>query len=381
MKQKWLLICCLIALLLSPFTVSAQATEYTVIITNVEAPAYQDGNIVYIEGAVYRVTRIAEVNDDGSTTPVDVDMGEFTVGPGGAIFKTDVKGVYRFEQTKRAPGYLLITETFKIEFPQRIDGNIADDQTVEVMQKAIPVIGDVELLKVGPDSAALAGAVFELWQLTAPGQDVTLPRKIGESYVSGADGRIKIENLPEGSFEFREIQAPPGYEPITTPLKFEINPDLGMPIRIELELVNVLAPTITPTLTQTPTVTQTPTNTPPPGTTPTHTPTVTQTKVPTTQPTTAPTTQPTTAPTTQPTTAPTTQPTTAPTTQPTKVPTTQPTKVPTTQPTKVPTQGPIKPPDTGTPTEYIMLGVGITLLILFFWMNHQERKQKGKERS
>ncbi len=78
------------------------------------------------------------------------------------------------------------------------------------MHKAIPVIGDVELLKVDPSGKTLAGAIFELWQLTAPGQDVTLPRKIGDTYVSDPNGLIRITNLPEGSYEFREIQPPAG---------------------------------------------------------------------------------------------------------------------------------------------------------------------------
>lgn len=323
MKNKLLIICCLIVFLLSPVSAFAQKAEYTVIITNVSWPDYQDGNIVYILGAVYQVTRVFELNDDGSQKPVNVDLGQIVVGPDGARFSTDVKGGYRFEQVKRAPGYLLVEEPIQIEFPQMANGVVAPDQTVEIMHKAIPVIGDVELLKVDPNGVTLAGAIFELWQLTAPGQDVTLPRKIGETYISGPDGYIRVKNLPEGRYEFREIQPPAGYEPITTPLEFSIDPDLGLPVRIELRFENKPLPTATPTLT------------------------------------------------------PTAQPTTTPTVSPTALPTSQPTKPPTPHPSKPP----IDPPNTGTPAEYIMFGVGVVLLGIFLVITLRERKAKREDRS
>lgn len=309
MKKRLLLICCLLAFLLSPLSAFAQTTEYAVIITNVSWPDYQDGNIVYILGAVYQVTRIFELNEDGSQTPVNVDLGKIVVGTEGARFTTNIKGGYLFQQVKRAPGYLLIEEPIQVEFPQMAGGVVTPDQTVEIMHKAIPVIGDVELLKVDPNGKSLAGAIFELWQLTAPGQEVALPRKIGDTYITDANGYIRVENLPEGHYEFREIQAPPGYKPIATAVEFSIDPDLGLPVRIELRVENSPLPTATPTPTATPKPTQ------------------------------------------------------------------QPTKPPTPQPTKPP----VDPPNTGDPTEYIMLGIGILLLALFFIITLRERKARREE--
>ncbi len=297
MKKILLIICCLLVFLLNPVSTFAQATEYTVIITNVSWPDYLDGNIVYILGAVYQVTRIYELNEDGSQTPVDVDLGQIVVGPTGARFTTTIKGGYHFEQVKRAPGYLLIDEPFVIEFPQMAGGVVSPDQTVEVMQKAIPVIGDVELLKVDPNGRSLAGAIFELWQLTAPGQDLPLPRQIGDTYITDANGYIRVENLPEGRYEFREIQPPPGFEPNPVPLEFTIDPDLGLPVIIELRFENCPLPTATPTPTATP------------------------------------------------------------------------------SPTQQPTKPPVDPPNTGETTEYIMLGIGVVLLIIFFVITLRERKQ------
>ncbi len=331
MKKKLLIICCLLVFLMSPASVIAQVTEYSVIITNVSLPDYQDGNIVYILDAVYQVTRVYELNADGSQTPVEVDLGQIVVGPTGARFTTSIKGGYVFKQVKRAPGYLLVNEPFQIEFPQMANGVVSPDQTVEIMHKAIPVIGDVELLKVDPSGKTLAGAIFELWQLTAPGQDVTLPRKIGDTYVSDPNGLIRITNLPEGSYEFREIQPPAGFEPITTPLGFTIDPDLGLPVRIELRFENCPLPTATPPLTTTPT--------------------------------------------NQPSISPTPQPSKSPTPQPSKSPTPQPSKSPTPQPTKPP----VNPPNTGELTEYIMFAVGAILLGIFFVITWCESKAKREE--
>ena len=305
MKHKLLIISCLIVFLLSPVSALAQSTEYSVIITNVSLPDYQDGNIVYILGAVYQVTRVYELNDDGSQTPVEVDLGQIVVGPTGARFITSIKGGYLFQQVKRAPGYLLVEDPIQVEFPQMAGGVVSPDQTVEIMHKAIPVIGNVELLKVDPDGRSLSGAIFELWQLTAPGQDVALPRKIGDRYITDANGYIRVENLPEGRYEFREIQPPPGFEPINTPVEFTIDPDLGLPVRIELRVENCPLPTATPTPTSTPTAT------------PTATP----------------------------------------------------------SPTRLPTKPPFDPPNTGETTEYIMLGIGVILLLIFFVITLRERKQ------
>ncbi len=112
------MICSLLVFLLSPVSAFAQPTEYTVIITNVSLPDYEDGNIVYILGAIYQVTRVYELNEDGSQTPVEVDLGQIVVGPTGARFTTSIKGGYLFEQIKRAPGYLLVTEPILVEFPR-----------------------------------------------------------------------------------------------------------------------------------------------------------------------------------------------------------------------------------------------------------------------
>jgi LPXTG-motif cell wall-anchored protein len=88
-------------------------------------------------------------------------------------------------------------------------------------------------------------------------------------------------------------------------VEFTIDPDLGLPVRIELRVENCPLPTATPTPTSTPTAT------------PTATP----------------------------------------------------------SPTRLPTKPPFDPPNTGETTEYIMLGIGVVLLLIFFVITLRERKQ------
>lgn len=187
-----------------------------------------------IVGAEYEVFRISTMNDDGTTTPVDpqVSLGKFTIDATGENgFQTSVKGQYRVVPTKRAPGYLLGSE-FTVEFPRMkctppdnpTNCVVApdDEQVLTVYPKIVKLLGSVELLKwsnngsIPPaDPTPLPGAVFKLWQDTQVPTDTTktYPYDMGE-FTTGTDGKITVENLPEGTYRFCEVTPPTGYGPI-----------------------------------------------------------------------------------------------------------------------------------------------------------------------
>jgi|GEM_PF-2757273 len=177
-----------------------------------------------IVGAEYEVFRISTMNEDGSTTPVspELSLGKFTIDEAGENgFQTSTKGQYRIVPTKRAPGYLLGSE-FTVEFPRMKDGVIDPNQTLEVYPKIVKLLGSVELLKwsnngsIPPaDPTPLPGAVFKLWQDTEVPTDTTktYPFDMGD-FTTGANGKITVENLPEGTYRFCEITPPTGYGPI-----------------------------------------------------------------------------------------------------------------------------------------------------------------------
>ena len=173
-----------------------------------------------IVGAEYEVFRISTMNEDGTVTPVtpELSLGKFTIQDGVENgFQTSVKGQYRIVPTKRAPGYIL-GSSFTVEFPRMENGVVAANQTLEVYPKIVKLFGSVELLKwtTGtPANIPLPGAVFKLWQDTEIPEDSTktYPYDMGD-FTTGADGKIVVENLSEGTYRFCEITPPDGYGPV-----------------------------------------------------------------------------------------------------------------------------------------------------------------------
>ena len=228
-----------------PVSVLAQAPTYTVDIRNVEASTAGSGAPVFIEGAVYQVTKIADVLPDSSLVPTNKDMGTITVGPLGAVFTTKETGEYKFVMITRPAGYRISAEEIIISFPKYSNGTLDPDQTYKIFVKMTLVLGDVELSKSGVNGQALAGAYFTLWQKTAPGQTgITLPRQMGTVYVTDATGKILVENLPEGDYEFVEAQAPAGFILDNTPIPFTITPNTPEAIFVKVNKVNHKVPAI-----------------------------------------------------------------------------------------------------------------------------------------
>ena len=214
-----------------------------------------------IIGAEYEVFRFSTMNDDGTTTPVnpELSLGKFTIEETGENgFQTSTKGQYRIVPTKRAPGYLLGSE-FTVEFPRMKDGVIDPNQTLEVYPKIVRLLGSVELLKWttgDPANTPLPGAVFKLWQDTELPVDSTktYPYDMGD-FTTGADGKITVDNLPEGTYRFCEITPPTGYGPVPAEpnncIGFTITaPDNATqnPARVEVNFQNYPLPKIIKTV-------------------------------------------------------------------------------------------------------------------------------------
>lgn len=214
-----------------------------------------------IIGAEYEVFRFSTLNNDGTTTPVnpELSLGKFTIEETGENgFQTSTKGQYRIVPTKRAPGYLLGSE-FTVEFPRMENGVIAANQTLEVYPKIVRLLGSVELLKWttgDPANTPLPGAVFKLWQDTELPVDSTktYPYDMGD-FTTGADGKITVDNLPEGTYRFCEITPPTGYGPVPAEpnncVSFTITaPDnaTGNPARVEVNFQNYPLPKIIKTV-------------------------------------------------------------------------------------------------------------------------------------
>lgn len=98
-----------------------------------------------------------------------------------------------------------------------------------------PLKGKAELFKYvlrGNEKRPLEGAVFELYK-TDGGSDT----KIGDTYTTDSRGLISASELEWGSYEFREITPPTGFNPLEGPVKFVIsrNTDFSKAVRVEAE--------------------------------------------------------------------------------------------------------------------------------------------------
>ncbi len=174
-----------------------------------------------VVGAVYEVFRTHTIDDAGVATELNphVSLGQFTIEDSVENgFQTNQKGIYEIVPVTRAPGFLLPTESFTVEFPRMKDGVVDPNQTLEVYPKVSRLLGKAELLKwtnADPGETALPGAVFKLWQDTELPTNATktYPYDMGD-FTTGTDGKIVVENLPEGTYRFCEITPPTGYGPI-----------------------------------------------------------------------------------------------------------------------------------------------------------------------
>ena len=123
-------------------------------------------------------------------------------------------GNYTFIETK-APEHYQLNEK---EIPFTIDRikTETEDPVVKVMAQNELVPGSVELIKVDKDNHAfvLQGATFELQN--AKGD------MLQEGLTTNEEGKIVVENLRPGTYQFVETKAPDYYQLNETPIEFEI---------------------------------------------------------------------------------------------------------------------------------------------------------------
>ncbi|MBC5636472.1 hypothetical protein H8S33_06490 [Ornithinibacillus sp. BX22] len=119
-------------------------------------------------------------------------------------------GTYQFVETKAPTYYQFLDEPIVFEIVKGQEETL----TVTAENKLIP--GSVELIKVDADDQdiTLSGAEFEL-------QD-SEGNVLKEGLVTDEEGRVVVENLKPGIYQFVETKAPEGYELNSTPIPFTI---------------------------------------------------------------------------------------------------------------------------------------------------------------
>ncbi|MFF2950633.1 SpaA isopeptide-forming pilin-related protein, partial [Kitasatospora sp. NPDC057965] len=151
-----------------------------------------------------------------------------TTGADGLCSRTVPVGTYYWQETAAPPGYVLPVDPVfgpLILTPQNAAAGV---QVTAPDVPQAPVTGEVRVLKTDSVTGLpLAGGVFELWEETngIPGLQTTgvnPDTQVGSTCTTGADG-ICRRTVPLGSYYWREIAAPPGYElpadPVFGPLE------------------------------------------------------------------------------------------------------------------------------------------------------------------
>ena len=157
-----------------------------------------------LEGAVFKIT---DLNGN------DIRTNLVTNKDGKIIAKDLQPGDYQFIETKAPKHYDLNEEPIKF--------TIERSQTKHVFVTAINSLteGSVELIKVddAKQNTTLEGAVFKI--VNKDGHDVRT------DLTTDKNGRLVVDELPPGDYEFIETKAPEHYDLNKTPIKFTVKKD------------------------------------------------------------------------------------------------------------------------------------------------------------
>ncbi|MDA2015986.1 SpaA isopeptide-forming pilin-related protein [Bacillus cereus] len=191
-----------------PFTIGkSQKENITVTATNslkkgaVTLTKIDDIDRTMLKGAIFKI-----VDMDGNEVRTNL-----VTNKNGKIYVPDLRpGDYQFIETK-APEHYVLDETpipFTIERNQTKEINVTGKNTLKK--------GSVELTKIDDidTDTKLANAVFNL--LDADGEIVE------EGLKTNAEGKIVVENLRPGTYQFVETIAPEHYDLNKTPIEFTI---------------------------------------------------------------------------------------------------------------------------------------------------------------
>ncbi|WP_312470539.1 SpaA isopeptide-forming pilin-related protein [Neobacillus sp.] len=152
-----------------------------------------------------------------------------TTDASGKLVVNNLKpGDYQFVETKAPFGYELDQTPIKFTI---VKGQVVVAQVTAINELTT---GSVELTKFDKDNQnlTLSGAVFEL-------QDVA-GKSLQTGLVTTEDGKLVVNNLKPGDYQFVETKAPFGYDLDKTPIKFTIVK--GQTVVAKVTAINELTP-------------------------------------------------------------------------------------------------------------------------------------------
>ena len=212
---------------------------------------------VYVEGwesprgGQYVVKQVEQYDSGGRDTKVEGKEVALNISKDDKNkFILNSDGMYEIRNTKRIPGFFIDTTTYKYEVPLIENGNVQEEQVINFQPKITPVLGDVEITKVGETGEPLQGSVIKLYQTydttTGEGTKLSLGTSLASlvnisvgriedddkpkgvevaTLTTGKDGKVKFTNLREGQYYFQEDSAVEGYALNRKRVEFEVSTD------------------------------------------------------------------------------------------------------------------------------------------------------------
>ncbi len=163
-------------------------------------------------------------------------VGEYTTDSNGEIYVSDLSwNDYFFVETAapdgyEIPGYGVPDEKVKlseldVRYRFSISKDNANDTVILQDIENVRMKGALELTKTDADTKdPIQGASFALYRISENGEAVCVNDVYnkGKDFVTGIEGRIRVENVAWGSYYFLETSPAEGYEVPATPVRSSV---------------------------------------------------------------------------------------------------------------------------------------------------------------
>lgn len=142
----------------------------------------------------------------------DKEIGEYTVDQNGRLVINDLEyGDYYFKEITAPKGYELdATKKYEVKVGEGVTNIIVEN-------KRKPGTFSIQKVSDRQPKVTLQGAEFSLYKSNG--------ELVKGGYITGADGKLKLENLEWGSYYLKETKAPDGYKISDEKIEFTINAD------------------------------------------------------------------------------------------------------------------------------------------------------------